>query len=281
MSNIEWLEQPHLRDPVALLAFEGWNDAADAASGAVEYLIDQVGASPFASIDMETYINYQISRPHVSIEEDGRMIHWPTTGFFAVQLPGNSRDLVIILGEEPQLRWQQFTRDIVEVLRGLGISTVVTLGAFIGQVPHTLPVPIFGDSAEPGLTDRLGIMQSNYEGPTGIVGVLHAALRDGGFHATTMWAAIPHYLSANPSPKASLALLEHVAEAIGHHFDLGELRAEVEDYEVQVAEAVDESSDFVQYVRELEQSADTPPRIDAQGGDRLVEEIERYLRDAD
>jgi proteasome assembly chaperone (PAC2) family protein len=280
MSNIEWLEQPYLRDPIALIAFEGWNDASDAASGALEYLIDQAGVSPFASIDMEGFINYQISRPHVSIEPEGRMIHWPTTGFFGVTLSGNSRDAVLILGEEPQLRWQQFTRDIVEVLRGLGVTKVITLGAFIGQVPHTLPIPLFGDSAEPGLTERLGIMQSNYEGPTGIIGVLHAALRDGGFDATTMWAAIPHYLSANPSPKASLALLERVAEAIGHHFDLGELRSEVEDYELQVAEAVDESTEFVEYVRELEESADTP-RIDAQGGDQLVEEIERYLRDSD
>lgn len=280
MSSIEWLERPSLREPVAILAFEGWNDAADAATGVVEYLIDQAALDPFARLDMEPYINYQMSRPHVSLEEEGRMIHWPATGFFGLEQPGNVNDILLVLGEEPHLHWQQYTREILDMLRGLGVTAAITLGAFIGQVPHTLPVPIFGDSTDSGLISRLGAMQSSYEGPTGIVGVLHSALLDSGFDATTLWAAIPHYLAANPSPKATLALVEGVAETIGQHFDVTELRSEVAEYEERVAEAVEESSDFIEYVRELEENTD-PPNIQRHAGEQLVEEIERFLQDRD
>lgn len=280
MSNVEWLEEPHLVDPVAIVGFEGWNDASDAASGVVEYLVDQAGVSPFARMDMEPYVNYQMSRPHVSMDETRRVIHWPSTGFFGLPLEGSKKSLVVVLGDEPHLKWQRFTREIVDVLGGLGVTTAVTLGAFIGQVPHTLPVPIFGDSAEPGLTDRLGVMQSNYEGPTGIIGVLHSALHEAGFAATTLWAAIPHYLAANPNPKATLALLERLGRAIGHDFDGADLMSEVEDFERHVAEAMDGSSDFVEYVRQLESSADKP-MIEAHEGEQLVQEIENYLKDSD
>ncbi|HDH03682.1 MAG TPA: PAC2 family protein [Actinobacteria bacterium] len=280
MSSIEWLEEPHLLDPVAIVGFEGWNDASDAASGVAEYLIDQAEVQPFARLDMEQYVNYQMSRPHVLIAETGRVIHWPSTGFFRLTLQDSGRHLVVVLGDEPHLRWQGFTSEIVDMLSGLGVTTVVTLGAFIGQVPHTLPVPIFGDAAEPGLTDRLGVIQSNYEGPTGIVGVLHSALRDAGFSATTLWAAVPHYLAANPNPKATLTLLEHLGRAIGHNFDVENLITEVEDFEHHVAEAMDGSSDFIEYVRQLESSADKP-MVEAREGEQLVQEIENYLKDSD
>jgi proteasome assembly chaperone (PAC2) family protein len=279
MTEIEWLEKPQLRDPVAVLAFEGWNDAADASTGTVEHLIATYCDGPFAKLDLENYMNYQMSRPIISIDTDMRELHWPATGFFGIQLADHDHDLIAVLGEEPHLRWPSFCRQIITTLRDLGVSKAVSFGAFIGQVPHTLPVPIFGVSTDDDFITRLGVNRSSYEGPTGITGVIHAALAADGFDASSLWAAVPHYLAANPSPKCMLALLAKLSEVIGYEFETSKLDEEAVEYDQRVGRAVEESADFLAYVRQLEESsggAETSPA----DSDQLVEEIERFLRDS-
>lgn len=281
MDHVAWIERPYLRNPVALVAFEGWNDAADAASGAVSYILEQHQVEPFAKIDTEEFMNFQHTRPLVEITDgDSREIHWPATGLFAVNLGNSDRDLVVVLGDEPHLRWKTYCRALLSALREVGVSHVTTMGAFIGQVAHTLPVPVFGVASEPELVNRHGLFGSNYEGPTGIVGVLNHAAVNEGFETLSLWAAIPHYLAANPNPKAMLALLRTVNDVMGHKLDLAELDDDARIFETRVDEAVQESGDIVRYVRQLEEESDQTS-IRPIDGDELVEEIERFLRDAD
>ena len=281
MDHIEWIERPYLRDPVALVAFEGWNDAADAASGAVSYLLDQHQVEPFAKIDTEEFMNFQQSRPIVALDDQGeRTIHWPATGLFAVNKGSSDRDIVVVLGDEPHLRWKTYSATVLSTLRELGVRHITTLGAFIGQVAHTLPVPVFGTASDPDVAGRYELSGSGYEGPTGIIGVLNHAARQYGFDTLSLWAAIPHYLAANPNPKAMLALLENTDRIMGHGFDVEELRDDATEFDARVDEAMHESDDIVDYVRQLEEDSDDvlPTPLD---GDELVAEIERFLRDAD
>jgi len=277
VTEIEWVEDPDLRDPVAVLAFEGWNDAADAASRVLYYLMEHHDEIPIAQLDLEPYINYQVTRPLVSIDRAVRHIHWPATGFFGVRLAGHVHDLVLVVGEEPHLRWRQFCSEVIGVLRRLGVNRAVSLGAFVGQIPHTLPVPIFGSSDDPDFALRMGINVSTYEGPTGITGVLTSALSDEGIEAAGVWAGLPHYLAGNPSPSGTRALLYALGDVIGWHFDVDPLDEEVEGYEAQVGEAVSDSEELVEYVKRLEQESES--RVIARGDSRrLVEDIERFLR---
>ena len=277
MTEIEWVEDPDLRDPVAVLAFEGWNDAADAASRVLYYLMEHHDEIPIAQLDLEPYINYQVTRPLVSIDRTVRHIHWPATGFFGVRLAGHVHDLVLVVGEEPHLRWRQFCSEVIGVLRSLGVNRAVSLGAFVGQIPHTLPVPIFGSSDDPDFALQMGINVSTYEGPTGITGVLTSALSDEGIEAAGVWAGLPHYLAGNPSPSGTRALLYALGDVIGWHFDVEPLDEEVEGYEAQVGEAVSDSEELVEYVKRLEQESES--RVIARGDSRrLVEDIERFLR---
>lgn len=277
MTEIEWVEDPDLRDPVAVLAFEGWNDAADAASRVLYYLMEHHDEIPIAQLDLEPYINYQVTRPLVSIDRTVRYIHWPATGFFGIRLPEHVHDLVLVLGEEPHLRWRRYCAEVMGVLRRLGVDRAVSLGAFVGQIPHTLPVPIFGSSDDPDFALRMGINVSTYEGPTGITGVLTSALSDDGIEAVGIWAGLPHYLAGNPSPSGTRALLYALGDAIGCHFDVQPLDEEVAGYEAQVREAVSDSEELVEYVKRLEQESES--RVIARGDSRrLVEDIERFLR---
>lgn len=277
VADIEWVEEPTLRDPVAVLAFEGWNDAADAASRVLYYLMEHHDETPIAQLDLEPYINYQVTRPLVSIDRTVRQIHWPATGFFGLALPEHVHDLVLVLGEEPHHRWREFCADVTSVLRRLGVRTAVALGAFVGQIPHTLPVPIFGSSNDPDFALRMGIHASTYEGPTGITGVITAAMADEGIEAVGLWAGLPHYLAGNPSPSGTRALLFALGDLVGWRFDVEALNIEVAGYEAQVRSAVADSSDLVDYVKRLERESET--RAIARGDSRrLVEDIERFLR---
>ena len=276
-SDVEWLEEHSLRDPVAVLAFEGWNDASDAASRVLYYLMEHHDVTPLARLDLEDYVNYQESRPLVTLEGRLRNIRWPTVGFFGLAIPDHSHDLVLILGEEPHLRWRRFCLDVASVLRQLGVRQAVALGAFVGEIAHTLPVPIFGSSSDPNFADRFGLHASAYEGPTGITGVITKALEDEGIEAAGMWAGIPHYLAANPSPTGTRALLYALGDVIGRRFDVKELDEEVADYEARVQEAIAGSSELVGYVRGLEAESEKRA-ISLTGSRRLVEEIERFLR---
>ncbi|MDE0139273.1 MAG: PAC2 family protein [bacterium] len=276
-TDVEWLEERSLRDPVAVLAFEGWNDASDAATRVLYYLMEHHDVTPLARLDLEDYISYQESRPLVTLEGRVRSIRWPTVGFFGLALPDHSHDLVLILGEEPHLRWRRFCLDVASVLRQLGVHQAVALGAFVGEIAHTLPVPIFGSSSDPNFADRFGLHASAYEGPTGITGVITKALEDEGIEAASMWAGIPHYLAANPSPTGTRALLYALGDVIGQRFDVTELDEEVADYEARVQEAIAGSSELVGYVRGLEAESEKRA-ISLTSSRRLVEEIERFLR---
>ena len=276
-TDVEWLEEHSLRDPVAVLAFEGWNDASDAASRVLYYLMEHHDVTPLARLDLENYISYQESRPLVTLEGRVREIRWPTVGFFGLAIPDHSHDLVLVLGEEPHLRWRRFCLEIASVLRQLEVGQAVALGAFVGEIAHTLPVPIFGSSSDPNFAQRFGLHASAYEGPTGITGVITTALEDEGIEAAGMWAGIPHYLAANPSPTGTRALLYALGDVIGRRFDVKELDDEVADYEARVQEAIAGSSELVGYVRGLEAESEKRA-ISLTGSRRLVEEIERFLR---
>ncbi len=279
MDVVEWEDQPVLRNPVAMVAFEGWNDAADAASGAVGFILDQFeDIEPFAIILPEDFFNFQSRRPDVEIGDGGtRDITWPVVGFYAIPLPEQERDLVVVLGEEPHYRWLTFVGHIVDVLQSVGVQEVITLGAFIGQVAHTLPVPIIGVATDPSIVDRHQLMTSDYEGPTGITGVLNVSCAEAGIDAISLWAATPHYLAANDNPKAMLALLSQAVLIAGIAIDATELAVEAGEFDSRVNQAMDTSQDLSVYVHRLEEGSGET--ISPAVTDQLVDEIEQFLKD--
>ena len=282
MDAIRRFSKPVLRRPRAVMAFEGWNDACEAATGSVEYLLGQAGISePFAVIDPEEFFDFQVRRPIVSIGDGGtRSLTWPTTRFFAVELPADERDLVLVIGEEPSSRWRTYSRHITQVLVEMDVEEAVLLGAFIGQVAHTRPVPVIGVATEPEMVIRHGLLGSTYEGPTGIVGVLQEACREVGLPAISLWAATPHYLAANANPRAMLALLGHTAEILHLAPDLTDLETAAEAFDERVAHAMESSGDLAQYIEGLEaEPPATAVNLDPTLAADLVNEIESFLRE--
>ena len=281
MDVVEWEQRPELRNPVALVAFEGWNDAADAASGAIGFVLDQFeDIDPFAVILPEEFFNFQKRRPEVEVSDGGtRDITWPVVGFYGIPLPDQARDLVIVLGEEPHHRWLTFVGHIVDVLTAVGVKEIVTLGAFIGQVAHTLPVPIIGVGSDPTLVDRFDLMTSDYEGPAGITGVLNAAAAEADLETISLWAATPHYLAANENPKAMLALLSKATAIAGISVDATELAVEAGEFDSRVNQAMDTSDDLSSYVHRLEEGSGEGVRPEV--ADQLVDEIEHFLKEGD
>jgi proteasome assembly chaperone (PAC2) family protein len=283
MDPVRRMDRPALRAPRAILAFEGWNDACDAASGAAAYLVAQHDASPYALIDPEDFYDFQTNRPTVEIDDGGtRRLTWPATNFYAIEMPASGTDVVVVTGQEPNLRWKTYTRLVAQVLSETDVDLVVTLGAFIGQVPHTIPVPIIGVATDPDLIDRYQLPTSHYEGPTGIVGVMLEACREMGIPAVSLWAATPHYLAANPNPRAMLALVEKACEMIDIEADTAELTKVADEFGARVDEAMERSEEFADYVRRLEEGAEVSPGtgIDpGAAGGQLISEIEEWLRD--
>lgn len=278
----ERAEFPPLRRPAAVVAFEGWNDASDAASGALAYLLGQFDAEPFSTIEPEEFFDFQARRPYVEVDEGGtRRLSWPLTKFFALPLEDEERDLVVVLGEEPHQHWKAFAAEVVGILLEAGVEEVVLLGAFIGQVAHTLPVPLVGVATEPERVGRHGLLTSRYEGPTGIVAVVLEACRAAGLPALSLWAAVPHYLASNPNPKAMLALLRKTSEVVGVEVDASELAKVAEEFQSRVDLAIRQSDDFARYVRELESSAQDLRQVEPDAARQLVEEVEQFLRDLD
>ncbi len=277
MEELSWISRPSLRDPVALFAFSGWNDAAEAATGALWNILSLNDSLDVAMIDHDGFNDHQVSRPLISYEGDERVITWPETRIYAIETD-QDRDLVLILGEEPRLRWKVFARTVAHVLSELGVAEAIALGAFIGQVPHTLPVPVVGvtDNVERRLA--LGLLPPTYEGPTGITGVLTQLLSSAGVNVTSLWAATPHYLSENSNPKAARTLLTKAEAMLKLDLDSSGLDREVKQWERRVDSAVANSDEMSEYLAELEDSADlySPP---ADTGGQLVDEIERFLRD--
>lgn len=278
MEDLSWISRPSLRDPVAIFAFTGWNDAAEAASGAVWNLLSRNDTLDVAVIDHDAFNDHQVSRPLVSHEDGERMITWPETRFYALETD-QARDIVLILGEEPRLRWKTFVRIITDALTELGVTEALALGAFIGQVPHTLPVPVVGTTDNEERRLALGLLPPTYEGPTGITGVLTHELKQAGIAVTSLWAATPNYLSDNSNPKAAQTLLVKAEALLRLDLDSDGLTREVKEWERRVTTAVSDSEEMSEYLAELEESADlySPP---ADTGGQLVEEIERFLRDS-
>jgi predicted ATP-grasp superfamily ATP-dependent carboligase len=273
--------RPKLERPIVIAAFRGWNDGGQGASLATGYLAKLWEAKRFAEIDPETFFDFQATRPHVSLEEGlTRKIDWPATVFYHGRPEGLDRDVVLLLGIEPNLRWRTFTELIAGFVQELGVELVVTLGALLADVPHTRPCPVTGSATDKQLVERLGLSASRYEGPTGVIGVLHDACQQAGLSSASLWAAVPHYVSLTPSPKAALALCDRLGDLIGAEIDTGELEEAAENYSEQVSEAVASDPDTASYIEELEQRADTlAEEAELPSGDALAAELTRFLRE--
>jgi predicted ATP-grasp superfamily ATP-dependent carboligase len=283
MQPLIWDRRPDgLRAPAMVCAFQGWNDAGDAASGAVSFLASALDASRFARIDSEEFYDFQANRPCIRFDENQtREITWPTVEIFEASAPRAPRDLVLVQGVEPSMRWRAFTSHLVDLAEALGVQLVVTLGALLGDVPHTRPVAMSGHASDAALLERLGIPASSYEGPTGIVGVLHTACAHAGLPSASLWAGVPHYVAAAANPKAALALLRRVEVLIGVSVDVSELESSAADYERQVGLAVRSDPDIQAFVERLEQAADSEDLgspDDLPSGDILASEFQRFLR---
>jgi proteasome assembly chaperone (PAC2) family protein len=279
-------ERPTLERPVLIGAFRGWNDGGQAATLAAGYLAKQWGAHKFADIDPELFVDFQATRPHVSLDEgQTRKIEWPENVFYRARVPGTNRDAVILVGVEPNYRWRTFSDLVADLARDLGIELVVTLGALLADVPHTRPAPVTGAATDPKLVDELGLQLSRYEGPTGIVGVILDACRRAGIPSVSLWAAVPHYVSLAPSPRAARALCDRLGGVLGVGIDVGELAEAETSYVEQVSEAVASDSETAAYVEELEQRADSLDWLEESGelpsGEALAAEIARFLRERD
>ena len=272
-----------LRDPILVAAFHGWNDAGDAATFAATHLSRVWSASKIASIDPEEFYDFQAVRPQVLLEDgETRRISWPTNEFSAAVLPGAAHDVLLLVGTEPNLRWRTFTDLVVGVAKSHGVSLVITFGALLADVPHSRPVQITGTAVDPDVIKRLNLYRSRYEGPTGIVGVLHDAFGKAGIPSASLWAAVPHYLAVSPNPKAALALVEKATELIGVPADIDELTRATVAYEDRVAEIVSTDDDVQAYVKLLEERTDEDDVMDTgeiPSGEDLAAELERYLRE--
>lgn len=282
--DLNWLRAtPDLRDPVLIVAFEGWNDAGDAATIAARHLAERFDATPLASIDPERYYDFSTTRPLVHLDEDrNRSITWPENELLAGRASSSGNDIVVLLGLEPQLRWRTFCEQVVAVARAISASRVVTLGALLADVPHTRPVEVYGATDDPALMDQLDLAASSYEGPTGIVGVLSTEATAAGFPTASFWAAVPSYVPGAPSPKAGLALVHKVCELLGTSVFVTDLEIAAASYERQVDELVAEDDDTLEYVRDLEDAWDLDEADDLNDDpELLVAEVEEFLRDVD
>ncbi len=279
MKAVRWSSEPSLRRPVLVAAFEGWNDAAEAATTAARYLRDRWGARRFADIDPEEFFDFSSSRPQVRLVGGRtRQIDWPANEFWAASLPDRESDAVLLLGTEPQLRWRTFCEAVLEVARAQGAQLVLTLGALLADVAHTRPVQVTGTANDDDLVARLGLRRSRYEGPTGIVGALHDACARAGLPSASLWAAVPHYVAATPSPKAALALVRRAADVLAVPMAVPDLEAAATSYEEQVSEVVATDDDVAAYVHTLEERGEGI-EVDLESGRSLAAEVEQFLRD--
>jgi proteasome assembly chaperone (PAC2) family protein len=282
VDSLSWEgDLPHLRSPVMVCAFRGWNDAAAAASTALTAVANSLDADLVAQVDPEEFFDFQSTRPTISMDEgQTRQIEWPENNVFAVRVPSADRDLVLLDGTEPNLRWRTFSETIATVADALGVEMVITLGALIAEVSHTLPVPITGLASSAELVEELELERSSYEGPTGIVGVVHDLCRRNGIDSASLWAAVPHYVAAVPNPKAALALLRRLEGLTGIAVEASELEEETADYEEQIGRAVAANPEIEELVSRIE--AEQVDLLDEEGdlpnADTLAREFQRFLR---
>ncbi len=301
--ELVWTRRPELHRPVLIVAFEGWNDAGEAATTAARHLDTVWNGEPFATIDAENFYDFTSTRPHVRLDGTDRVIDWPTNEFSAGLIDGTNRHAVLLVGAEPQLRWKTFSRLVLEVAQTLQVELVISLGALLADVPHSRPTRITGTAADQALIERYALIASRYEGPTGIVGVLHDSFAASGIASCSLWATVPHYLPSTTSPKAALALVERATEILGVSVPTIDLQLGAVDYERQVNDVVDTDDEMRGFVRTLEESydvgddedddfddedetEDVDPRIvfmksdgNLPTGDDLASELERFLRE--
>ncbi|MBA3489179.1 MAG: PAC2 family protein [Longispora sp.] len=269
---------PVLRSPIAIAAFEGWNDAADSATAVIEHLDAVWSARPIAAIDPDDYYDFQVTRPIISlVEGETRRIDWPTTQFLVASPPDAERDIVLIRGIEPNMRWKAFTADVLEICHSLDVERIVLLGALLADVPYTRPLPVSGSSTDPAEAERLGLVGARYEGPTGIVGVIHEAAVKAELYVVSFWSHVPHYASNPPCPKATLALLHHIEELLDLPVPLAGLSEEAADWERRITALAEEDSELGDYVRQLEQR-EGDAGLQPLSGDEIAQEFEKYLR---
>ncbi len=275
---IEIDELTDLVNPVVIAAFEGWNDAAESASQVVAHLMAVWDATVVGAIDPEEFYDFQVNRPLVSTDDHGhRRLIWPTTQIAVASPPNLDRDIILLRGIEPNMRWRQFCAELLAACDDLGGELVVTLGALLADTPHTRPIPVTGTATEPELVDRLKLEQSTYEGPTGIVGVFQDACVRLDIPSVSYWAAVPHYVAQPPCPKATLALLGQIEDLLGASIPLGELPEEARAWERGVDELAEEDEDIAEYVQALEETRDTTDLPEA-SGEAIAREFERYLK---
>ena len=283
MPPLEWESRPDgLRAPALVCAFSGWGDAGEAASSALRFLGSNLGATRFARIDPEEFFDFQATRPTIRLVEGRtREVSWPELDFYAARAPRAPRDLVLLSGPEPSTRWRGFCGAILELAEALDVQLLVTLGALLADVPHTRAVPLTGISSDEALAERVALGPSNYEGPTGITGVLHHACQESGMPSASIWASVPHYVAAAPNPKASLALVRKLESLVGVNIDAGELEGAAGEYERRVSAAVAQDDDVRKFVERLEQAADAeepdPGEREVPSGDVLAREFQRFL----
>ncbi len=261
-----------------IAAFEGWNDAGDAATAAIAHLARHWDAEEFASVDPEEFYDFTATRPHIRLH-DGvtRSIDWPRNTFRWAH-PADTGGVVLLRGVEPQLRWRTFCAQVLEVAQALDCSMVLTLGALLAEVAHSRPTPVFGNAYDAALIERLALEPSRYEGPTGIVGVLHTECAEAGLDSASLWAAVPSYVPSAPSAKAALALVERATELIGASVPTMDLTLEAAAYEHEISQLVDEDDTTADYVHHLEEQHDQDAMA-VQSADDLAEEVERFLRE--
>jgi len=282
MDALQWeAEPPQLRSPVLVCAFAGWNDAAGSATAALTTAADSLDAELIAQVDPEEFFDFQANRPTITLSEGmSREIEWPGNALLAAKAEGAERDLILLAGTEPNLKWRTFSDGIAGAAERLGVEMVVTLGALVADVAHTLPVPITGLASNADLVERLDLERTSYQGPTGVVGVLHDACNRRGMPSASLWAAVPHYVAAVPNPKAALALLRRLEGLVGVAVEATELEEESEAFEDQVSNAVSANPEIQDLVRRLEaeQADQLEVGEDIPSGESLAEDFERFLR---
>jgi proteasome assembly chaperone (PAC2) family protein len=282
---VEILQIPSLRDPIMLIAFSGWNDGAEAATGALDHLLsawtdsnDDVVPVLIAHVDSEDFYDYQVSRPQVRVSDSmQREITWPGTQIFGLSIPSMKKDLVIVTGVEPSMRWKSFTREILDIADDLETSMIITIGAMLSDSPHTRPIRILATTSNPSIGSRLDLQPSNYQGPTGIIGAIQDGCTKRGIESLSLWASVPHYAPNAPSPKASLALIQAIEDYLGISIPLGDLREQAETWEDSVTQLASEDADVADYVKALEASKDAADLPEV-SGETIAKEFEKYLR---
>jgi proteasome assembly chaperone (PAC2) family protein len=281
VDSLTWQSDlPHLRSPIMVCAFRGWNDAAASASTALATIGNSLDGQLIAHLDPEEFFDFQSTRPTITLDEgQTRRIEWPENNLIAVEVPGADRDLVLLDGTEPNLRWRTFSETIATAADALGVEMVITLGALIAEVSHTLPVPITGLASSEELVEEMELERSSYEGPTGIVGVVHDLCRRNGIDSASLWAAVPHYVAAVPNPKAALALLRRLEGLTGIAVEASELEEETADYEEQIGRAVAANPEIEELVQRIEaEQADLLDEGELPSADTLASEFQRFLR---